>query len=77
MGLPGSGPAAEQVLLAYDGMSLPLSLLTASPRVMRPLKIAFSKEDKRRALQQEDGMSEVQTHADTGTAVPLHKKFAD
>ncbi|CAL5221692.1 g3928 [Coccomyxa viridis] len=46
VGLPGSGPASEQVLVAYDGMRLPLSLLTAAPKVMGPLVLAFTKEDE-------------------------------
>ncbi len=46
VGLPESGLASEQVLVAYDGMRLPLKLLTAAPKVMGPLVLAFTKEDE-------------------------------
>lgn len=44
VGLPESGPISERVMVACDGMRLPLSLLLQAPRVVKALRLAFAKE---------------------------------
>lgn len=45
VGLPDSGSAAERVLVAYDGMRLPMSLLMQAPRVLKAVSLAFANND--------------------------------